>query len=176
LYSPRPTKVCNLDRPSDRSDPSTEGLDAPPAASHGAGMEGSTRARTDAQRASEGLLAEIRRALKGKDIDALGRVYAEDAVIEEVSSLNPPAHPSLVEGREAIVERLKNEIFRDPISGWSRQLQSVEILDGMETEDALAFAEVRTYVAGDKVVAHHLARKKNGLIGHDRMVVAWDAE
>jgi hypothetical protein len=139
-------------------------------------MEGSMRVRSGAQKASEGLLAEIRRALKGKDIDAVGQVYAEDAVLEEVSSLNPPAHPSVIEGREAIVERLKNETFRDPISGWSRQLQSAEILDGMETDDALAFTEVRTYVAGDKVVAQHLARKKNGLIDHDRMVVAWDAE
>jgi hypothetical protein len=143
-------------------------------------MEGSSGggsgAGSDATKASGGLLAQIRRALQGKDIDALTHVFAEGAVLEALSSLNPPAHPSVTEGREAIIERLKNETFRDPISGWSRQLQSTEVIDGLETDDALAFTEVRTYEAGDKAVAQHLARKRSGLIIHDRIVVAWDAE
>lgn len=129
-----------------------------------------------AQRVNGGLLAEITRALRGKDIEALSRVYAEDAVIEEVSGRDPPAHPSVTSGRQAIMERLKSELFRDPVSGWERQLDSTEILDGIETDDGLAFMEVRIYEAGDRVVAQHLARKKNGLIDHDRVVVAWDAK
>ncbi|WP_437511659.1 hypothetical protein [Sorangium sp. So ce1099] len=129
-----------------------------------------------AQRGGDGLLAEIDRALKGRDIEALSRIYAEDAVIEEMSSRNPPAHPSVTSGRQAIMERLKNELFRDPVSGWSRQLDSTEILDGIETDDGLAFMEVRIYAAGDRVVAQHLARKKDGLIVHDRIAVVWDAE
>ncbi|WP_129346437.1 hypothetical protein [Sorangium cellulosum] len=122
------------------------------------------------------MLTEIVRALRGKDIEALSEVYAEDAVLEEISGRHPPAHPSVTSGRPAILERLKNEIFRDPISGWSRQLDSTEILDGFETDDAVAFMELRTYEAGDQVVVQHLARKKGGLINHDRIVVAWDAE
>ena len=74
------------------------------------------------------------------------------------------------------MERLKNELFHDPVSGWSRQLDSTEILDGIETDDGLAFMEVRVYAAGDRVVAQHLARKKDGLIVHDRIAVVWDAE
>ncbi|XYI00507.1 hypothetical protein ACMHYB_12420 [Sorangium sp. So ce1128] len=139
-------------------------------------MEGSARTRPLAQRGSDGLLAEIDRALTGRDIEALSRIYAEDAVIEEMSSRTPPAHPSVTSGRHAIMERLKNELFRDPVSGWSRQLDSTEILDGIETDDGLAFMEVRVYAAGDRVVAQHLARKKNGLIVHDRIAVVWDAE
>ncbi|WP_437816773.1 hypothetical protein [Sorangium sp. So ce1078] len=139
-------------------------------------MEGTARTRPLAQRVSDGLLAEITRALKGKDIEALSRLYADDAVIEEVSSRHPPAHPNVTTGRQAIMERLKDELFRDPVSGWSRQLDATEILDGVETDDGLAFMEVRVYAAGDRVVAQHLARKKNGLIDHDRVVVAWDAE
>ncbi|WP_437757998.1 hypothetical protein [Sorangium sp. So ce1389] len=129
-----------------------------------------------AQRGGDRLLAEIDRALKGRDIEALSRIYAEDAVIEEMSSRNPPAHPSVTSGRHAIMERLKNELFRDPVSGWSRQLDSTEILDGIETDDGLAFMEVRVYAAGDRVVAQHLARKKNGLIVHDRIAIVWDAD
>lgn len=141
-----------------------------------AGMEGSARTRPLAQRVSGGLLAEITRALKGQDIEALSLLYAEDAVIEEVSSLHPPAHPNVTTGRQAILERLKNEHFRDPVSGWERQLDATEILDGIETDDGLAFMEVRVYAAGDRVFAQHLARKENGLIGHDRVVVVWDAK
>ncbi|MGK3973229.1 hypothetical protein WMF38_16145 [Sorangium sp. So ce118] len=139
-------------------------------------MESSARTRPLAQRGGDGLLAEIDRALKGRDIEALSRIYAEDAVIEEISGRNPPAHPSVTSGRHAIMERLKNELFRDPVSGWARQLDSTEILDGIETDDGLAFMEVRVYAAGDRVVAQHLARKKNGLIVHDRVAVVWDAE
>ncbi|AUX30096.1 MULTISPECIES: hypothetical protein [Sorangium] len=139
-------------------------------------MEGSERTRPSAQRVSGGLLAEITRALKGKDIEALSRIYADDAVIEEVSSRHPPAHPNVTTGRPAILERLQEDLFRDPVSDWARELDATEILDGIETDDGLAFTEVRVYAAGDRVVAQHLARKRNGLIGHDRVVVAWDAE
>ncbi|WP_437337025.1 hypothetical protein [Sorangium sp. So ce394] len=139
-------------------------------------MEGSERTRPSAQRVSGGLLAEITRALRGKDIEALSRIYADDAVIEEVSGRHPPAHPNVTTGRPAILERLQEDLFRDPVSGWARQLDAAEILDGIETDDGLAFTEVRIYAAGDRVVAQHLARKRNGLIGHDRVVVAWDAE
>ncbi|WP_437945981.1 hypothetical protein WME98_34700 [Sorangium sp. So ce296] len=139
-------------------------------------MEGSERTRPSAQRVSGGLLAEITRALRGKDIEALSRIYADDAVIEEVSGRHPPAHPNVTTGRPAILERLQEDLFRDPVSGWARQLDAAEILDGIETDDGLAFTEVRVYAAGDRVVAQHLARKRNGLIGHDRVVVAWDAE
>ena len=38
----------------------------------------------------------------------------------------------------------------------------------------MAFTEVRTYVAGDKVLAQHLAQKEGGKIARDRVVVAWD--
>ncbi|MCC6554082.1 MAG: hypothetical protein IT372_13840 [Polyangiaceae bacterium] len=139
-------------------------------------METSKRIWGGAAGDGPAILDQIRRALENKDIDALASVYSEGAVLEEVSSLNPPAHPLVVEGRDGILDRFRNEILRDPISGWSRHLQSVEIVDAIETEDALAFTEVRTYAAGDKAVAQHLARKRHGRIERDRVVVAWDAE
>jgi hypothetical protein len=114
--------------------------------------------------------------MESKDIEAFAGVYAEEARLEEVSSLNPPAHPLLVEGREAILERFRNEILHDPISGWARNLESAQVIDAIETEDALAFTEVRTYAAGDKVVAQHFAHKRQGRIERDRVVVAFDAE
>jgi ketosteroid isomerase-like protein len=122
------------------------------------------------------LLHQIRRALEDRDLDALAGLYAEDATLEEVSSLSPPSHPAVLRGRDAILTRLREEILRDPVSGWARQLQSCALLDGVETDDAVAFTEVRTYVAGDKVLAQHLAHKRGGRIERDRVVIAWDAD
>ena len=50
------------------------------------------------------------------------------------------------------------------------------MVDGIETEDAIAFTEERVYAAGDRAIAHHLARKQGGHIVHDKLVVAWDPD
>jgi len=131
--------------------------------------------RQSGREPSPALLHRIERALQEKDLEALADLYAEDATLEEVSSLSPPSHPIVVRGRGAILDRLREEILRDPVSGWSRQLESCAVIDGVETDDALAFTEVRTYAAGDKVLAQHLAHKHGGRIDRDRMVIAWDA-
>jgi ketosteroid isomerase-like protein len=122
------------------------------------------------------LLDRIRRALDDKDLDALAELYTEDATLEEVSSLSPPSHPVVLRGREAIRARLRREILQDPISGWTRRLESATLLDGLETADAIAFTELRTYAAGDKAVAQHVARKYAGRIEADHVVCAWDAD
>jgi SnoaL-like domain len=122
------------------------------------------------------LLDRIRRALEDKDLDALASLYAEDATLEEVSSLSPPSHPAVAEGREAILRRLRQEMLHDPVSGWSRQLTSATVLDGIETDDGVAFTELRTYAAGDKALAQHLAHKHGGRIDKDRLVIAWDSD
>lgn len=122
------------------------------------------------------LIDEIRKALESGDFEAYANLYAEDAILEEVSSSSPPAHPAIARGRGAILKRMQDEILRDPLSGWARQIQSSTILDAIETVDAIAFTEMRTYVAGDKVIAQHLAHKRGGKIDRDRLVVAWDPE
>jgi ketosteroid isomerase-like protein len=119
------------------------------------GQEGRERA--------PGLLDRIQKALADKDLDALAALYAEDATLEEVSSMNPPSHPKVAQGREAILVRL-------------RRLASATLIDGIETEDALAFTELRTYAAGDKAMAQHFAHKRGGRIARDRLVIAWDAD
>jgi len=135
-----------------------------------------TKRRPESGQAGSSLIEQIRRALESSDFEAFAELYAEDATLEEVSSLNPPAHPSVVHGREAILKHLRDEMLHDPVSGWTRQVQSAQVIDEVETEDRVAFTEVRTYEAGDKMVAQHLAHKENGRISHDRLVVAWDAE
>ena len=122
------------------------------------------------------MIDQIRRALENNDLEAMAGLYTEDATLEELSSLSPPAHPTVVHGRKAILQHLRDEILRDPVSGWTRQVQSTEVIDEMETDDAVAFTEVRTYAAGDKVLAQHLAHTHDGKITHDRLVIAWDAD
>lgn len=123
---------------------------------------------------NEHLIEDIRRALEARDFEALANLYTEDAILEEVSTIHPPAHPTVVRGRKAILERLRADLLRDPVSGWERRLTSARVIDQFETEDAIAFTELREFFAGDKVVAQHLAHKKNGRIEHDRVLVAWD--
>jgi ketosteroid isomerase-like protein len=122
------------------------------------------------------IIEQIRRALESNDLEAIADLYTEDATLEELSSLSPPAHPTVVHGREAILQHLRDEILRDPVSGWSRHVAHTEVIDELETDDAVAFTEIRTYAAGDKVLAQHLAHKHDGKITHDRLVVAWDAD
>jgi ketosteroid isomerase-like protein len=132
--------------------------------------------RSDVAEGDRPLVNQIRRALENKDLEALADLYAEDAVVEEVSSLSPPAHPNVLRGREAILQRFRDEILRDPVSGWERQVKHAAVVDEIETRDAIAFTEVRTYEAGDQVIAQHLAHKRHGRIERDRIVVAWDAD
>ncbi len=122
------------------------------------------------------VMDRIRSALENRDADALADVYAEDAIIEEVSGLHPPAHPVIVRGHEAIVERLRGDFSIDAVGGWHRRIENMKIIDEVETEEAIAFTEVRTYAAGDKVVTQHMAHKVNGRITHDRLVIARDSE
>lgn len=122
------------------------------------------------------LLDRIRSAFDDADFEAIADLYAEDAMLEEISSLSPPSHPTVVRGRDAVVGRLRNEMLRDPVSGWARQLEKIALLDGFETDDSIAFTELRTYAAGDKVLAQHVAHKHGGRIDRDRMVIAWDAD
>lgn len=120
------------------------------------------------------LIEKIRVALENRDLDGLAELYTEDAVLEEVSALHPPAHPAVVRGRDAIRTRLREESERDPVSGWERHVSSSRVLDGFETSDALAFTIVREFLAGDRVLAQHVARKRDGRIEHDRVLTAWD--
>jgi hypothetical protein len=138
-------------------------------------METTHRPGSDVERAPT-LLDRIRRALHDKDFDALAALYAEDATLEEVSNLSPPAHPTITRGREGIRDRLRDEIMRDPVSGWARNLESATVIEGVETDDGLAFTEERTYAAGDRAIAQHIAHKSAGRIDHDRIVIAWDAD
>jgi hypothetical protein len=138
------------------------------------GMDSSFR--PSGREPAPGLLDRIQKALVDKDLDALAALYTEDATLEEVSSLSPPSHPKRARGREAILARLRQEMLHDPVSGWSRRLASATLIDGVETEDAIAFTELRTYAAGDKALAQHLARKHGGRIERDRLVVAWDSD
>lgn len=138
------------------------------------GMDSSFR--PSGRETEPGLLARIQKALVDKDLDALVALYAEDATLEEVSSLSPPSHPKVARGRDAILARLRQEMLHDPVSGWSRRLASATVIDGIETDDGVAFTELRTYAAGDKALVQHLAHKHGGRIERDRLVIAWDAD
>src|SRR5262245_47446481 len=112
-------------------------------------MQGSSSSRSSSGvQSSPPLLDRIRAALESKDLHAFANLFADDAVVEEVSSIDPPAHPHVVQGRDAILKRFEQEIFRDPVSGWARQLKTDIIIDDVEDDQAIAFCELRIYEAG----------------------------
>jgi len=137
------------------------------------GMESSTHRHHEDP---SSLMHRIRQALENRDAEALANLYTDDAVIEEVSNLHPPAHPVIIRGHKAILERLRGDFSIDAVGGWHRRIDNLAILDEVETADAIAYTEVRTYAAGDKVVTQHMARKINGRIVQDRLVIARDSE
>jgi hypothetical protein len=122
------------------------------------------------------ILDQLRQALESRNVEALANLYSEDAVLEEVSALNPPAHPLVVKGREAILKRLQETFTVDAVGGWHRDLKETVIIDAIETDDAIAFTEVHTYEAGDKVFMQYIGHKRGGLVERARLVVARDSE
>jgi hypothetical protein len=120
------------------------------------------------------LTGRIEACLAAREFEQLADLYAEDALLEEVSATHPPSHPLVARGRAAILERMQRELLRDPVSGWGRRLGRIEVVDAVETASSLAYVERWTFVAGDTVVAHHLARLHAGRIVHDRVLCAWD--
>jgi hypothetical protein len=148
-------------------------LDVLPSPPHAADMA-ETKSHGGKHPALVDVMHAIRKAVESQDIEALASLYAEDAVLEEVSEMNPPGHPTVARGRDAIRKRLREQILHDPVSGWSRQVASSAVVDELETSDAVAFTQVWTYAAGDKVVLQHFARKRDGEIEHDRLMIARD--
>lgn len=132
------------------------------------------RGEPKAAEAPAGLVGRMRKALEDKDFEAQADLYADDAVLEEYSVLHPPAHPTVVRGRGAILERLRADGSRDPLSGWERRLVNASIIDEVETEDRAAFTVLREFFAGDRVISQHLAHVEHGRIVHDRIVAMWD--
>jgi ketosteroid isomerase-like protein len=111
-------------------------------------------------------VAGLRNAFKDRDAAALLALYADDATIELVDTLNTPSHPRRLSGREEIRAHLEDVFARD-------MTHAVDTVAA--GPDALGYSLRCTYAGGMKVVCAATAELRDGRIVREVGVQAWDA-
>lgn len=107
----------------------------------------------------------IKRAIETRDGRMLSSFYADDALLRVIDRNNPPSRPREVKGKPAI------STFWDDICS---RAMTHEVEVGASEGDRLAFTQSCRYPDGAKVFCMALIELKNGKIGRQTMVQAWD--
>jgi hypothetical protein len=112
-------------------------------------------------------LETLRRGIEGRDPDALLSLYAADAEIVEVDTLNPPRAPRAFRGRAAIDEHFRDVCARDMTHRLERPVIGT---------DRLAYTETCRYADGTNVLCMTTADlDREGRITRQTAVTAWDS-
>jgi ketosteroid isomerase-like protein len=111
-------------------------------------------------------LAELKRAIEGRDAKALAGFYADDAMLRIIDRDNPPSRPRELKGRPAIAA------YYDDVCG---RAMSHRIESGVANGEALAFTQACSYQDGTKVFCSAMLDIANGKIVRQTAVQAWDA-
>jgi quercetin dioxygenase-like cupin family protein len=111
-------------------------------------------------------LDALRQGMEGRDIDAMLRLYADDAEISIVDQRHTPSHPQILHGRDEIRVFL-SEIFSRDISH-----QVDRMLAG---DRSVSFMERCEYPDGSRVLASTVLDIDGGRIVRQEEVQAWDS-
>jgi ketosteroid isomerase-like protein len=111
-------------------------------------------------------VAELKRAIEGRDAKTLAAFYADDALLRIIDQDNPPSKPRELKGKQAIAS------YFDDVCG---RAMSHHIESGISNGQALAFTEVCTYPEGAKVFCAAMLEIEDGKIVRQTAVQAWDA-
>jgi ketosteroid isomerase-like protein len=111
-------------------------------------------------------VAELKRAIEGRDAKALAAFYADDALLRIIDHDNPPSKPREFKGRQAIASYY-NDVCGRAISH--------HIEAGLANGQALAFTQACTYPDGTKVFCAAMLDIEDGKIVRQTAVQAWDA-
>jgi len=111
-------------------------------------------------------LAELKRAIEGRDAKALAGFYADDALLRVIDRDNPPSRPRELKGRPAIAA------YYDDVCG---RAMSHRIESGIANDEALAFTQACSYPDGTKVFCSAMLDIADGKIIRQTAVQAWDA-
>jgi len=110
-------------------------------------------------------LEALRRAIEGRDAEALIALYADDAELRVVNKDTPPSRPLVMRGRDEISAYLRDVCSRemahrleDPVVGVGR----------------VAFNEACEYPDGTRVLAAATLEVRGGRIRRQVNVEAWD--
>jgi ketosteroid isomerase-like protein len=110
-------------------------------------------------------VAALKRAIEGRDAEALASMYANDAVLLVVDRDHPPSNPRRLTGRAAISSYFSDVCGRD---------MTHMIENGIAAGNRLAFTQSCTYPDGTKVFCSAMLDLKSGKIAQQTVVQAWD--
>jgi SnoaL-like domain len=110
-------------------------------------------------------VAELKRAIEGRDAKALAAFYADDAVLRIIDRDNPPSQPREIKGREAIAS------YYDDVCG---RAMTHHVESGVANGQALAFTQACSYPDGTKVFCAAMLQLEDGRIVRQTAVQAWD--
>ena len=110
-------------------------------------------------------VAALKRAVEGRNANALSGMYAEDAVMQVIDRDNPPSRPRKLEGKAAISAYFGDVCGRD---------MTHKIESGLAAGNRLAFTQSCAYPDGTKVFCSAMVDLKSGKIARQTVVQAWD--
>ena len=110
-------------------------------------------------------LKSLRHAIETRDGAALGRFYADDAVLLIIDQINPPSQPREIKGHAAVAA------YFDDVCG---RAMTHAVENGIESGDRMAFNQVCRYPDGKGVFCSATIELAGGKIARQVMVQAWD--
>jgi ketosteroid isomerase-like protein len=110
-------------------------------------------------------IAELKRAIEGRDAKALASFYADDAVVRIIDRDNPPSRPLELKGKAAIAA------YYDDVCG---RAMTHRIESGVANGNTLAFTQACSYSDGTKVFCAATLELLGGKIVRQTAVQAWD--
>jgi len=110
-------------------------------------------------------VADLKRAIEGRDAKVLAGFYADDAVMRIIDRNNPPSKPRELKGKAAIAA------YFDDVCG---RAMSHRVEAGVSNGSELAFTQACAYPDGPKVFVAAMLKIEDGKIVDQTMVQAWD--
>jgi ketosteroid isomerase-like protein len=110
-------------------------------------------------------IADLKRAIEGRDGAALAGLYAANAVVRIIDRDNPPSKPRELKGKAAIAS------FYEDVCGRN---MSHKLEDGIAEGDRIAFTQSCAYPDGTKVFCSAMLELEDGKIARQTIVQAWD--
>jgi len=111
-------------------------------------------------------VAALTRAIESRDAAGQLAVYAPDAELVLVDALNPPSHPNVIRGADAIGAHLSDVCERD----MTHQVRGIVTDPGH-----IAFEVGCRYSDGTQVLCMCQAELEDGRIVRQHTVQAWDS-
>jgi hypothetical protein len=110
-------------------------------------------------------VADLKRAIEGRDAKALASLYDEHAVLRIIDREHPPSKPRQLNGRAEIAS------YYDDVCG---RAMSHHIETGVTDGKGLAFTQACTYPDGAKVFCAAMLELNDGRIVRQTAVQVWD--